>query len=229
MPLVLQPETVESLRDFVDARVRSNGCDHSRRFTQQWAAENSIDDGELFDVLDNHGGYCDCEVLLNVPEDMPIQTAADREASPLNPWMLPPDFEPEATTGFTRVLVGTDRLTGNNHHCEGEWTIPAPFGRKPKKRVRKLVHYFVGLDSGLPAEVAYVSEVDPMTAADLVARVRESTSDGLTEFTETEAAFILTRIAAMKPGTSVGVNENDRLTDRGTHQELRIHRVLLRE
>ena len=228
MTLVLQPDTVESLRDFVDARVRSDGCDHSRRFTNLWANENGVDFGELEDVLDNHGGFCDCEVVLNLPEDVSIRAAPDRSMNEDNPWMLPPNFAPKATSGFTQMLIGTDRLSGNNHHTEGELAIPAPFGLKPKRRVRKLVHYFIGLDSGMPAEVAYVAETAPMSAGDLAARVQDSPVEGLGAFTETEAAFILSRIASMKPGTSVGVSEMDKITDRGKHREMRIHRVLVR-
>ena len=228
MSLVLQPETVELLRDFVDERVRAEGCDHSRRFSCQWATENGVDEIELCDVLDNYGGFCDCEVVLNVPEDVELVAAPDRQAVPKNPWLLPPNFVPKTLDGFSRTLVGTDKLSGNNYHIEGEWVIPAPFGLKPKKRIRKLVHYFVGLNSGMPAEVAYVSESEPFSASELVSRVRESNIEGFEAFTTTEAAFILERIASMKPGTSVGVNELDKLTDRGKHQEIRIHRVLLK-
>jgi len=179
MSLVLQPEAVESLRDFVDTNVRAEGCDHSRRFTYEWASANGVDDGELCDVLDNYGGFCDCEVVLNLPDDMELIAASDREAVPQNPWLLPPDFAPKTLGGFTRILVGTDKLSGNNHHNDGEFVIPAPFGLKPKKRIRKLVHYFVGLNSGMPAEVVYVSESDPISAADLVSRVNDSNVDGL--------------------------------------------------
>ncbi len=228
MPLVLQPKSVESLRDFLDAKVRAEGCDHSRRFTYQWATTNGVDHDELCDVLDNYGGFCDCEVVLNLPDDLELVAAPDRQPAPQNPWLLPPKFTPKTLDGFTRILAGTDKLGGNNHHIEGEWVIPAPFGLKPKKRIRKLVHYFVGLDSNMPAEVAYVVESDPISAADLVSRVNESSVDGLGAFTQTEAAFILERIASMKPGTSVGVSEMDKLTDRGKHQELRIHRVVVR-
>ena len=228
MSLVLQPETVESLRDFVDAHVRSEGCDHSHRFLEQWASANSIDVGALCDIVENYGGYCDCEVVLNLPDGVRLAAAPDRQVTPENPWLLPPDFAPSKLDGFTRIIVGSDKLRGNNYHVEGEWVIPAPFGLKPKKRIRKLVHYFVGLDSGMPAEIAYVTECDPISAADLASRVTESGVDGLDAFTQTEAAFILARIASMKPGTSVGVWEMEKLTDRGKHEELRITRVLVR-
>ena len=108
-----------------------------------------------------------------------------------------------------------------------EQAIPAPFGLQPRKRVRKLVHWFIGLDSGMPAEVAYIAETDPLSAQELAERVQESAAEGVGAFTETEAAFILTRIASMKPGTSVGVSAMDKISDRGKHQEMRIHRVLV--
>ena len=147
---------------------------------------------------------------------------------PENPWLLPPDFTPSKLDGFNRVILGTDKLGGRNYHTEGELVIPAPFGLKPKKRIRKLVHYFVGLESGMPAEIAYVSECDSMSADALVSRVAESSVDGLAAFSQSEAAYILARIASMKPETSVGVWEMEKLTDRGKHEELRIARVLVR-
>jgi len=228
MSLVLRPEAVESLREFVDSKVRAEGCDHSWRLTDQWATENGVDIGQLREVLGNYGGFCDCEVVLNLADGMELVLPTERPATPRNPWLLPPGFAPKTLDGFTHILVGTDKISGNNHHVEGEWVIPAPFELKPKKRIRKLVHYFIGLDSSMPAEVAYVVESAPISAADLVARVNESSVEGLDAFTQTEAAFILERIASMKPGTSVGVSELDKITDRGKHQEIRIHRVLVR-
>ena len=228
MALVLQPDTVDSLREYVDTNVRSEGCDHTHRFLSQWSASNGLDAGEVADVAENYGGYCDCEVVLNLPNGVRLSAAPNREATPQNPWMLPPDFTPTKFDGFTRVLIGTDKLGGSNYHTEGALVIPAPFDLKPKKRIRKLVHYFIGLDSGMPAEVAYVSECDYISADELVSRVAASSVDGLDAFSQSEAAFILTRIASMRPETSVGVWEMEKLTDRGKHEELRIARVMVR-
>ena len=72
MALVLQTDTVESLRDYVDAHVRSEGCDHTHRFLTQWSASNGLDPGEVADVAENYGGYCDCEVVLNLPDGVSL-------------------------------------------------------------------------------------------------------------------------------------------------------------
>ena len=66
MALVLQPETVELLRDYVDTHVRSEGCDHTHRFLSQWSVLNGLDAGEVADVVENYGGYCDCEVVMKL-------------------------------------------------------------------------------------------------------------------------------------------------------------------
>ncbi len=80
----------------------------------------------------------------------------------------------------------------------------------------------------MPAEVAYVAEIDPISATDFYSRVASSTVDGIAAFTEVEASFVLSRLFSMKPGTSVGVSFVDKITDRGKRQELRTHRVLVR-
>jgi len=44
------------------------GCDNTLRFAEIWAAKNGVDVIELYQFLNRHGGFCDCEVCLNVTE-----------------------------------------------------------------------------------------------------------------------------------------------------------------
>jgi hypothetical protein len=59
------PITIVELADLV-AAVRDgllqNVCDHSTRFGERWAADRGIDWPALRLWLDEHGGYCDCEI-----------------------------------------------------------------------------------------------------------------------------------------------------------------------
>lgn len=75
------PATGECLRCYVDRMVGSRGCDTSLRFTQRWLAESSFTNPQrLLRWFESSGGYCDCEVLMNVlPDHWPLQPA---EAEP---------------------------------------------------------------------------------------------------------------------------------------------------
>ena len=60
---------LESLLDYVDATVGSEGCDHTRRATDAWATLHGVDLERLHEGLEEYGGFCDCEVVMNVDPD----------------------------------------------------------------------------------------------------------------------------------------------------------------
>lgn len=57
------------LVEFVDDRVSAVGCDHTRRFAEQWATDNEVSWARLAEGLAEFGGYCDCEVAMNCGPD----------------------------------------------------------------------------------------------------------------------------------------------------------------
>ena len=61
----LSDDLLESLFEFVDFAVGENGCDHSRRFTEEWLGTNDVLQERVFTWLETHGGFCDCEVAGN--------------------------------------------------------------------------------------------------------------------------------------------------------------------
>ena len=68
--LSLSPDELESLGDYLD--MVSDTCDHSLRLTKMWLDEN-IDKkkhSKIIKGLQNAGGYCDCEVLANVCDNI---------------------------------------------------------------------------------------------------------------------------------------------------------------
>jgi hypothetical protein len=67
MPLD-RPQLEALLKD-VDAAVAANGCDHTLAATSNWAAREGIDLERLHEGLEEYGGFCDCEVLMNVDVD----------------------------------------------------------------------------------------------------------------------------------------------------------------
>jgi hypothetical protein len=54
----------------IDAGLREHGCDNTLRAARRWAGEAGVRRPALRDRLRRGGGYCDCEVVLNVlPEE----------------------------------------------------------------------------------------------------------------------------------------------------------------
>ena len=76
-----EPDRGECLRCYLDRMVGTRGCDTSLRFTSRWLAGSSFTNpGRLLRWFESSGGYCDCEVLMNVlPDHWPLQPA---EAEP---------------------------------------------------------------------------------------------------------------------------------------------------
>lgn len=60
---------LESLLGHVEDAVEGDGCDHSRTATDAWASANGHDLDRLHTGLDEYGGHCDCEVVMNVDPD----------------------------------------------------------------------------------------------------------------------------------------------------------------
>ena len=69
--LPAQKETLLGLFDELDERLSTTSCDHSLRFTLAWADKMGIDGSVLVGWAAQHGGFCDCEVLGNVPDTNP--------------------------------------------------------------------------------------------------------------------------------------------------------------
>jgi hypothetical protein len=59
---------IRAMFDMLDAELPRQGCDHTRRLTQRWLEDGGHDTEAVLAWLDDHGGYCDCEVLANVEQ-----------------------------------------------------------------------------------------------------------------------------------------------------------------
>ena len=56
---------LQSLFEHVEARVGSEGCDHTYRFTNEWLFDHQLPSIPVLAWLAEHGGFCDCEVVAN--------------------------------------------------------------------------------------------------------------------------------------------------------------------
>lgn len=66
---------LDSLATYVDMAANTpdstggaQGCDHTFRFAEHWADEHDVDIIELYQFLNRHGGFCDCEICFNVTQ-----------------------------------------------------------------------------------------------------------------------------------------------------------------
>ncbi|HEX9525854.1 MAG TPA: DUF2695 domain-containing protein [Streptosporangiaceae bacterium] len=65
------PARAECLRCFLLRMITEFGCDGTFRWTIRWRDVCAGQPGKLLDQLAGRGGYCDCEVLVNVYPDYP--------------------------------------------------------------------------------------------------------------------------------------------------------------
>jgi Protein of unknown function (DUF2695) len=66
--LPLPDDQFQALFDYVDEHLESQGCDHSRRFTEQWLSMKGVVAEPVLRWLEENGGYCDCEAIANAEE-----------------------------------------------------------------------------------------------------------------------------------------------------------------
>jgi Protein of unknown function (DUF2695) len=87
---VAAPEAHECLRCFLRRMVSRHGCDGRLRFVRRWQQANPSAPADLAADCEEQGGYCDCEVVLNVFRDEIVP--------PTRPLADCPSMHPRANT-----------------------------------------------------------------------------------------------------------------------------------
>jgi len=64
----LSDDLLHSLFDTVAAFVAEHGCDHTRRYTEQWLLTHPKSHDTVISWLEENGGFCDCEVEANASD-----------------------------------------------------------------------------------------------------------------------------------------------------------------
>jgi len=231
MKIILLKKQADELVSYVHGKLNESPCDHSLIHTEKWAELNSFDHDELIDILEANGSFCDCEVVLNLPEDTDISLSIEREVSDKdNLWKIPINFiQPSGNKKFSNILISNHSSENKCYAKEGELLVPAPSGAKPKKRIRKSVHFFVGLETGLPNEYGIVQSREPITAYEFAKLVRDSGLNGLQKFREREASFFLSRLDKLKPGNGVGTHFAEITGLTSKREEIKVHKIIFRK
>jgi hypothetical protein len=221
---------VEDLCSFVETRIAGDRCDHTYRCTRAWAAHAAVSWDDLLDFLEEHGGYCDCEVVMNLPDDCDLTTKVkEAPAADGDLWRLPNVDNSALSRSYSSWIVCDAQLGRNTHATHGELLVPAPFAAKPRKRTRKSVNFFIGCESGLPTEIGVVSECSPISAETFSQRVRAGGIAELQKFGSREAAFTLSSVANLGAGVPVGTHYLELSGVAGKKELLRVHKVIFRQ
>jgi hypothetical protein len=63
---------LDLLFDWLDQKLGETECDNTLRLTLEFAKLHDLGEKRLCDWTEEYGGYCDCEVLANVPDSNPV-------------------------------------------------------------------------------------------------------------------------------------------------------------
>src|SRR5262245_446802 len=66
--LPLPDADMKALFDMLDQSLLEKECDHSRSLTEDWLRREGHPVARVLQWLDEHGGFCDCEVLGNAEQ-----------------------------------------------------------------------------------------------------------------------------------------------------------------
>ena len=79
----LEEEQLESLISWLDAEVQSRGCAHDHTLTREWLQRHGIAPTRTIGTLMALGGFCDCEVAMNVePDGIYPKSNSEQDATP---------------------------------------------------------------------------------------------------------------------------------------------------
>ena len=58
------------LFNYLNAILTQWTCPHNYYWTKKFCAKHELDFPAVKQILQEYGGYCDCEAILNAPEDI---------------------------------------------------------------------------------------------------------------------------------------------------------------
>jgi len=66
LKLPTSKKNLQELFDWIDEKLARADCDCTLRHTREFIRKRGLDEAVVVDWLEDHGGYCNCEVLLSV-------------------------------------------------------------------------------------------------------------------------------------------------------------------
>jgi len=226
--IVLAQNQADNLVNYVESNLNKKACDHSYKHSLKWAKKNKINKNDFIDVLEENGCFCDCEVIMNLPEECDIKLEQSNTIEDnLNHFKIPETFELNPEQTYTKAVFSTKKNKQNNYTKDNELLIPAPYGVKTKKRVRRSVHFFIGLKTEMPTELGILREISPIKPKEFSKKVKDSGFKLAENFNERAAGFYLSRLQNVEVGKPIGTHFMEGNGLGGKDFELRIHKVIL--
>ena len=59
---------LKALFNYVDSQLDSTECDHTLRHVRDFIRSRELSEEAVVSWLENYGGYCDCEAVMNAEE-----------------------------------------------------------------------------------------------------------------------------------------------------------------
>jgi hypothetical protein len=75
--LPLSNDQMKALFDYLDVELPKQGCDDTRRITETWLKDQTLELDKVLVWFDDNGGFCDCEVLANCEQAWEEATRED--------------------------------------------------------------------------------------------------------------------------------------------------------
>jgi hypothetical protein len=66
--LPVNQEVFKQLFDYLDAELQLHACDHTDTLTRYFLDKTCANADEVIEWLNEHGGFCDCEIVWNVEQ-----------------------------------------------------------------------------------------------------------------------------------------------------------------
>lgn len=225
--IVLTQKQANDLIEFVEEKVATASCKHHLNFALQWAKANNIDEDDFLDAMVEQGCGCDCEILLNLPENGAIEIEEKhKKEDDVNPFKIPTVFVENTERTYTKAVFTSEDLEYNKYTQPNELLIPAPYGYKPKKKIAKSDWFFISTVSELPNVLGFVKEIDPITASDFAHQIRNTKSEPLKNFSTRAAAYYLSRIDSLPIGNGAWCDFLERTGIGGFSVDLKINKVV---
>ena len=67
--LPVNQEVFKQLFDYLNAELQLHGCNHTDKLTRYFLDKNCANTDEVIEWLNEHGGFCDCEIVWNVEDE----------------------------------------------------------------------------------------------------------------------------------------------------------------
>ena len=69
---ILSDNQIDDLKRYIAVQMRNKStCDGTLRYTKKWLGKNISEDmrDAVLEEIENGGGFCDCEVIMNCYQD----------------------------------------------------------------------------------------------------------------------------------------------------------------